>query len=78
MIAARDEHFYAHAGERTQKAVEQLYRLDGGHGSIVDVAGYDHRGGAALCRHLANFAEDVLLVFEHGKFVDPLAEVQVG
>ena len=78
VVAADDQHGDLPARQLRQEVVKQPDRLHAGDRTVVDVPG-DHdriRPFAFGCADQA--VKDAALLFDHGKLVDALAEVQIG
>ena len=78
VVPADDERLYPPPGELGEEGVEELYRLSGGDGFIVDIPGDEHRPGLLGLDDPADLPEDVFLILQHGELVDPLAKMEVG
>ena len=77
VVAADDEHFQLSLRELHEKLVEQLHRLGGGDGFVVDIPREDDRVRRLAVDDIDNLLEDVLLIFDHGKLVDPFPQMKI-
>ena len=78
VIAADDQHRNLPFGQTAEKIVEQSHCLGRGDALVIDISGDQHRVGLFVVDDLQNLQQDVFLIFDHGDFIDPLADVQVG
>ena len=78
MVAADDEDVRVQGGKLRQEKVKKLHRFGGRNRFIVNIPGDQHGVGLLFPGHPEDPGEDVFLVGDLGKSVDPLAEVQVG
>lgn len=77
MVAADDEHRQPALRQLHEEVVEQLHGLGGGHALVVHVARNQHAVRHLVADDMQNPGQDVLLVFQHGKLIGPLAQMQV-
>ena len=64
-------------GELDQKIVQQHHCLSGGNRFVVHVPGNQNAVGLFLANDAQNLFQNIDLIFLHGKFVHPLAQMQV-
>ena len=78
VVAADDKNPQLPLGQAHQEVVQQRHRLGGGHRLVVDITGNQHPVRLLPVDDLKDFSQNILLVLQHGKIVDPLAQMQVG
>ena len=78
MVAADEIDLEPPPGQLDQEVVQQGHRLRRGHRFVVYIPGDKHPLGVLILYNAYNFFQNILLVFQHGIFVDPLSQVQVG
>ena len=78
VVAADEQHWHAARAQLGQKSVEQLDGLGRRHGLVVYVACDQHAVRPLVVQDRENLTQDICLILQHRKAVDPLAEVQVG
>ena len=78
MVAADDQHREVPLRQTAEEIVQQGHRLCGGNGLVIDVAGDQHGVGMLAVNDSDNLGENGCLLFDHGNFINPLANVQVG
>ena len=78
VVAADEKDLQLPLGQPAEEVIQQLHRFGRGDGAVVDVAADQNGVGALLIDDQEDLGEDVSLVLQHGEFIDPLAEVQVG
>ena len=78
VVAADQQHRKAARGKLHKKIVEQCDGLVGGNALVVDVACEQNGVGPLRVGEFQNLPEDIRLIVQHGNFIDPLADVQVG
>ena len=78
VVSADEKDLEVPLGQAHQKVVQQRHSLSGGYGLVVDIPGNHHAIRLLPVNDLQNFSQNILLVLQHGKFVDPLAQMQVG
>ena len=78
VVSADEEYLKMPPGQLHQEFVQQCHCLGGGDGLVVDVSGDEHAVRRLAVRNVQDFFENIALVLQHGKSVDPLAQMQVG
>ena len=73
MVAADEIHLEAALGKLHQKFVQQGHSLRRRHGFIVDVSGDEHSVRRLPVDDMEDLPENIALILQHGKAVDPLA-----
>ena len=78
VVAADEQHWHAARAQLGQKSVEQLDGLGRRHGLVVHVARNQHAVRPLIVQNGEDLPQNICLIFQHRKAVDPLAEMQVG
>ena len=78
VVAADEEGMELALCQAAEKVVKQRDSLGGGDAFVVHISGNQHGLRLLGIDNLQNLQQDVFLVFQHGDFVEPLAQVQVG
>ena len=75
MVAADDKHLLLFCGKAAQKIVKQGHCLGGGDTFVINVAGDQYGPRLLGIDHVQDLIQDICLLFDHGNFIDPLADV---
>ena len=73
VVAADKIHLQLPPGKLHQELVQQRHGFRRRHGFIVDVSGDEYPVRCLPVDDLQNLPEDIALIVQHGKAVDPLA-----
>ena len=73
VVAADEEHLITALRKTHQEIIQQRHRLGGRHRFVVDVPGDQNAVRTLLLDDLQDLGQDMLLILQHGKLVDPLA-----
>ena len=75
MIAADHEYFFLLIRQAGEKPVKHLHCLCGGRLPVVNVPGNQNPLRMAFLCNLQNLPENIFLILDHGKLIDPLADM---
>ena len=78
VVVAADEIHGADFCQPGEKIVKALHRLGRGDGFVVNIAAEEGRVDPLLPGHRQDLLQNKALVLQHGKAVDPLAQMQIG
>ena len=77
MIPADQKNHNAKLRQSHQKIVKQIHRLCRWYRLVINIPRNDNRVCRGLLRPFQNLLQNIPLIFQHRKTIDPLADVKV-